>query len=110
MAVPVPDATMLTPGQPPLLLAGRRLRAQRIGRWLRLWVPAAVVIFMLAICFLLPLVTTLPSSTNGNILEAGDPPFSPGHWLGTDAVGVDIFSQLVYGGQVAFEVSLAVTG
>lgn len=113
MAVPVPDATILTSGQPPLpplLVDGRRLRAQRIGRSLRLWVPAGIVLLILATCFLLPLVTTLPSSTNGNILEAGDPPFSPGHWLGTDAVGVDIFSQLVYGGQVAFEVSLAVTG
>jgi peptide/nickel transport system permease protein len=112
MAIPVPDATLTSsqPPLPPLLVDGRRLRAQRIGRTLRLWVPAAVVILLLAMCFLLPLVISLPSSTNGNILDAGDPPFSPGHWLGTDAVGVDVFSQLVSGGQVAFEVSFAVTG
>jgi peptide/nickel transport system permease protein len=64
---------------------------------------------MLAMCFLLPLVVGLPSPTNGNIIQASEPPFSPGHWLGTNQVGVDIFSQLVYGGQVAFEIGAAVT-
>jgi peptide/nickel transport system permease protein len=64
---------------------------------------------MLAICFLLPLVVTLPSPSKGDIIVNNEPPFSPGHWLGTDVQGVDIFAQLVYGGQVAFEVGLAVT-
>jgi peptide/nickel transport system permease protein len=68
------------------------------------------MLLVLVTCFLLPLVTALPSPTNGNILDAGEPPLSPGHWLGTDPVGVDVFSQLVYGGQVAFEIGLAVTG
>ena len=111
MAAPIPDATLATRAAPPLpsLVNARRLRSQRIGRALRLWVPAGILIALLAICFLLPLVVTLPSSTNGNIIYNNEPPFSPGHWLGTNVQGVDIFSQLVYGGQVAFEISLAVT-
>ena len=111
MAIPIPDATLATAAPPPLpsLVSARQLRAQRIGRALRLWVPAGILILMLALCFLWPLVYHLPSPTNGNIIEAQEPPFSPGHWLGTDAVGVDIFSQLVYGGRVAFEVSAATT-
>lgn len=111
MAVPLPDATLATPAPPPLpsLVNARQLRAQRLGRALRLWVPAGVLILLLAICFLLPLVVTLPSSTNGDIISNNEPPFSPGHLLGTNVQGVDIFSQLVYGGQVAFEVSIAVT-
>jgi peptide/nickel transport system permease protein len=111
MAAPIPDATLATPAPPqlPSLVNARRLRAQRLGSALRLWVPAGVIIVLLAICFLLPLVVTLPSSTNGDIISNNEPPFSPGHWLGTNVQGVDIFSQLVYGGQVAFEVSLAVT-
>ena len=64
---------------------------------------------MLALCFLLPLAVTLPSSTKGNIIYNNEAPFSPGHLLGTDVQGVDIFSQLVHGGQVAFEVGVAVT-
>src|SRR5580700_8234902 len=111
MAAPLPDVTLASPLPPPLpsLVNSRRLRAQRLGRGLRLWVPVGVLVVLLAICFLLPLVVTLPSSTNGDIIVNNEPPFSPGHWLGTNVQGVDIFSQLVYGGQVAFEVSLAVT-
>ena len=111
MAAPFPETTLATPVPPPLpsLVNGRRLRAQRLGRALRLWVPAGILILLLAVCFLLPLVVTLPSPTNGNIIVNNEPPFSPGHWLGTNVQGVDIFSQLVYGGQVAIEISLAVT-
>jgi peptide/nickel transport system permease protein len=111
MAAPLPDVTLASPLPPPLpsLVNGRRLRAQRVGRALRLWVPAGVLLLILAICFLLPLVVSLPSSTKGNIIYNNEAPFSPGHLLGTDVQGVDIFSQLVYGGQVAFEVGVAVT-
>jgi peptide/nickel transport system permease protein len=111
MAAPFPETTLATPVPPPLpsLINTRRLRAQRLGRALRLWVPAGVLILLVAICFLLPLVATLPSATNGDIIVNNEPPFSPGHWLGTNVQGVDIFSQLVYGGQVAIEISLAVT-
>jgi peptide/nickel transport system permease protein len=111
MAVPLPDSMLEThaPPQLPSLVNARQLRSQRLGRALRLWVPAGVLILLLAICFLLPLVVTLPSPTKGNIIENNEPPFSPGHVLGTDVQGVDIFSQLVYGGQVAFEVAIAVT-
>jgi peptide/nickel transport system permease protein len=111
MAAPLPNATLATPA-PPLsasLVNARRLRTQRLGRGLRLWVPAGVLVLLLAICFLLPLVVTLPSSTNGDIIYNNEPPFSPGHLLGTNVQGVDIFSQLVYGGQVAFEIGVAVT-
>jgi peptide/nickel transport system permease protein len=111
MAAPFPESTLATPVPPPLpsLVNARRLRAQRLGRAFRLWVPAGILILLLAVCFLLPLVVTLPSPTNGNIIVNNEPPFSPGHWLGTNVQGVDIFSQLVYGGQVAIEISVAVT-
>jgi peptide/nickel transport system permease protein len=112
MAVPAPDPALIAPGGVPLLpslVSGRSIRAQRLGRALRLWVPAGLVVLILAMCFLLPLVVSLPSPTNGNILDASDPPLSPGHLLGTNPVGVDIFSQIVYGGQIAFEVGLGVT-
>jgi peptide/nickel transport system permease protein len=111
MAAPLPDVTLASPLPPPLpsLVNARQLRRQRIGRALRLWVPAGTLILLLAICFLLPLVVTLPSATKGNIIANNEPPFSPGHILGTDVQGVDRFSQLVYGGQVAFEVGISVT-
>jgi peptide/nickel transport system permease protein len=102
---------LATRGAPPLpsLVSARRLRSERLGRALRLWVPAGVLIALLAICFLLPQVITMPSSTSGNIIYNNEAPFSPGHLLGTNVQGVDIFSQLVYAGQIAFEVSVSVT-
>jgi peptide/nickel transport system permease protein len=110
MAAPLPDVTLLGALPPlPSLVNARRLRTQRLGRALRLWVPAGILILMLAMCFVLPLVITLPSPTKGDIIVNNEPPFSPGHWLGTDMQGVDIFAKLVYGGQVAFEIGVAVT-
>ena len=113
MAAQLPDmTTTLAPGAAPALpslVSARHLRSQRVGRALRLWVPTAILVALFFICFIWPYVYTIPSGTVGNILAAQEPPFSPGHWLGTDPVGVDVFAMLVYGGQVAFEVGFAVT-
>lgn len=112
MAAQIPDiAATLTPGPAPLpsLVSSSRLRWQKISRALRLWVPAGILIFLLFLCFVWPYVYTIPPGDTGSILAAGEPPFSPGHWLGTDPNGVDIFAMLVYGGQVTFEIVLAVT-
>ena len=111
MAAPLPDATLATPAPPPLpsLVNARRLRSQRLGRALRLWVPAGVLILLLAICFLLPLVVTLPSSTNGNIIYNNEPPFSPGHCSAPTCRASTSSPSSCYGGQVAFEIGVAVT-
>jgi peptide/nickel transport system permease protein len=112
MAAQLPDMATLAPGsqQPlPSLVSSRRLRWQKTARALRLWVPAGILILLLFLCFVWPYVYTIPPGNTGSILDSSLPPFSPGHWLGTDPNGVDIFSMIVYGGQVSFEVSLAVT-
>jgi peptide/nickel transport system permease protein len=113
MAAQLPDmTTLLAPGAEPLpsLLSARRLRNQRLASGLRLWVPAGILVFLFCACFIWPYIVSMPPGDTGSILAAQEPPFSPGHWLGTDPVGVDIFAMLVYGGQVAFGVGFAVTG
>jgi peptide/nickel transport system permease protein len=112
MAAQLPDlSATIAPAQPPLpsLVSARRLKWQKAARQLRLWVPAGLLILLLFLCFVWPYVYTIPPGDTGSILNASLPPFSPGHWLGTDPNGVDIFAELVYGGQVSFEISLAVT-
>src|SRR5487761_940798 len=113
MAAQLPDSMMtLAAGtqQPlPSLVSTRRLRWQKTARALRLWVPAGILILLLFLCFVWPYIYSIPPGNSGSILDASEPPFSPGHWLGTDPNGVDLFSMLVYGGQVSFEISLAVT-
>jgi peptide/nickel transport system permease protein len=84
------------------------------GRWERIRAvagiafPAALVIFIFALCFLWPLIGPVPPPTGGTILNSNLPSFSPGHFLGTDATGNDEWSRLLYGGRASLEVALAV--
>ena len=107
MSAPLPD--LLAPGAV-IAPAATRTRA-RAGwaRGLRLWLPAGFLILMLAACFIWPNIYPVPSPVRGSVLEAGLPPLSPGHIFGTDPVGNDVFSRILYGGQVSFEVGFAVT-
>ncbi len=69
-------------------------------------IPGGALVLIAAACFLGPLVLPIPKPVGGDILSANRPPFSPGHPLGTNPVGNDILSQLLYGGRVSFEVGL----
>lgn len=86
----------------PAAAAGRRLR-----RSLALSVPAGLLVLIVAACFLWPLVGNVPPPVGGSVLDAGLPAGTPGHLLGTDAAGNDIFSRLLYGGRVSLEVGAA---
>ena len=68
-----------------------------------------MLILIAGACFLWPLVYPVPKPIGGSILDSDLPPFSPGHVFGTDPVGNDIFSRVLYGGQISFEVGFAVT-
>jgi peptide/nickel transport system permease protein len=85
-------------------------RAQ--GGWLSpgIAIPAGLLILILGACFLWPLVYPVPKPVGGSVLDSGLPPFSPGHLLGTDPVGNDIFSRILFGGRVSFEVGFGTTG
>jgi peptide/nickel transport system permease protein len=87
-------------------------RARARGGWAReprLWLPAGFLLLMLGACFVWPNIYTVPNPVRGSVLEAGLPPLSPGHVFGTDPVGNDVFSRILYGGQISFEVGFAVT-
>jgi peptide/nickel transport system permease protein len=49
----------------------------------------------------------VPPPTGGSVLDTGLAAGSPGHLLGTDTSGNDIFSRLLHGGQVSIEVGVA---
>jgi peptide/nickel transport system permease protein len=74
-----------------------------------IWLPAFLVGAILFLCFLWPLIGSVPKPTGGSILDSNLPSFSPGHLLGTDATGNDEWSRLLYGGRASLEVALAVT-
>lgn len=106
MSAPIPD---LLPAPDAAIAAPVRKKARGRASTLRIWLPAGFLILLAAACFLWPLVYPVPKPTGGSILEAGLPPLSPGHIFGTDPVGNDVFSRILYGGRVSFEVGLSVT-
>jgi peptide/nickel transport system permease protein len=114
MGAPLPE-TLLPAGAGPVAADGmtgpaaRAPRARGRGQTLRIAIPAGILLLIAGGCFLWPLVYSVPPPVGGSILNAGLPPFSSGHILGTDPVGNDIFSRILYGGRVSIEVGLATT-
>jgi peptide/nickel transport system permease protein len=107
MSAPLPE--LLAPDAAVKPVAGRARARGGWARALRLWLPAGFLLLMLGACFVWPNIYTLPNPVRGSVLEAGLPPLSPGHVFGTDPVGNDVFSRILYGGQISFEVGFAVT-
>lgn len=67
-----------------------------------------VLIFILLLCFVGPLLPFVKSSTLIDLGNAAAPP-SADHWFGTDQLGRDLFSRVLYGGQVSLLVGLVAT-
>ena len=107
MSAPLPE--LLAPGTEPAVARASRARGRGRARNLRVWLSAGFLIVLVCACFLWPLVYPVPKPTGGSILESGLPPLSPGHIFGTDPVGNDVFSRILYGGRVSFEVGVSVT-
>lgn len=80
-------------------------------RWLRhveLAVPLALLVLVVGGCFLWPVIGSVPAPVGGDVLDSNLPALSPGHLLGTDSNGNDVFSRILYGGRSSLEVGIAV--
>ncbi|MFD2417147.1 ABC transporter permease [Amycolatopsis pigmentata] len=79
--------------------------------WLRhveLAVPIVLLVLTVGGCFLWPLIGSVPSPVGGDVLSSDLPPFSPGHLLGTDPNGNDVWARILYGGRNSLIVGVAV--
>jgi peptide/nickel transport system permease protein len=85
----------------------------RARTWLRrrdldLWIPGVILAALLIGCFILPLTGVVPDPAAGDLTQTLRPPFSPGHLLGTDTIGRDVMSRILYGGRTSIEVGVSV--
>src|SRR5262245_41523177 len=95
---------------PSVLVADEAVPSRR-RTWLRklqLGFPIGLLALVFFACFILPMVAPVPKPTGGDILESLQPSFSPGHFLGTDPNGNDIFSRILYGGRSSLFIALSV--
>lgn len=71
-------------------------------------VSLLVIVGILLLCFIGPLLPFVKSPTVINLGNAAAAP-SGEHWFGTDSLGRDLFSRVLYGGQVSLLVGLVAT-
>jgi peptide/nickel transport system permease protein len=86
----------------------RRFRRNRLAMF-----SLAVTLLLIAISFGAPLIeryVTGVSYEQQSLLNTFKPPFTPGHILGTDELGRDVLTRLVYGGRVSLSIALIAAG
>ncbi|RUV23540.1 ABC transporter permease [Mesorhizobium sp. M7A.F.Ca.MR.245.00.0.0] len=86
-------------------------RARRRGVSPRLWLAGGWLLLALLAAIFGPLVAPQDPLAQDLMLERL-PPFwmngaEPGYWLGTDSLGRDLLSRLIFGGRIAFIVAFA---
>lgn len=92
-------------------LAGSQGRpVRRTSNWLRILrsrtaVVGLVLILLWILLAVLAPVLPLPSPTDQDVMAIADPTPSAAHWLGTDILGRDILSRLIFGARTVLVVA-----
>lgn len=80
------------------------------GLNLRLWLPLAWVTILVGAAVFAPLIAPHDPLAQDLLLERLPPFFmsgtEPGYWLGTDSLGRDVLSRMIYGARIALFVSV----
>jgi peptide/nickel transport system permease protein len=112
MTVQAPESLLAASGAPASVNVAAPPEASRVARIRRTleWsVPLFFLLVLTGACFLWPLIHHIPSPVGGNLTTPLLPPLSHGALFGTDQVGNDVFSRILYGGRVSLEVGLGTT-
>lgn len=90
-------------------LRGRLRAAARVLLTPGVAIPGVVFAAIVLACFAGPQVFGLPSPNAGTLTDTMKPLGTPGHLLGTNALGNDELSRLLYGGRVSLIVGVGAT-
>jgi peptide/nickel transport system permease protein len=79
---------------------GRRLLRDRLTM-----ICVSVLVLMLLAMIFAPLLSPY-DPLQGSMIRRLKPPGTPGHWLGTDELGRDMFARLIFGGRLSWFVGI----
>ncbi|MGR3782425.1 MAG: ABC transporter permease [Albimonas sp.] len=109
-ALPAPAAQAPAPRRPMRFRETRRMAAT-YSRSISAMLGLALVVLFLATAAFGPLVAPFPEDATGAVnFEAKLLPPSAEHLFGTDQVGNDIFSRVLFGARTTLQIGLTVTG
>lgn len=97
------SAVLIDRPEGPLRSTWRKLKGDPLGT-----LGLGIVVFVIVLSVLAPVLA--PHPPNEVDVQARLLAPSPAHWLGTDQLGRDVFSRVLYGGRVALKVALLSIG
>ncbi len=105
MTAPMPSSETLAPSEP--TAAGSERASAHTWRAFRRdplgMISLGLLILLVIVALAAPLIAPYPASYGPDVLQ----PPSGGHWFGTDALGRDVFSEVIWGTQQSVLVAVA---
>ena len=74
-------------------------------RDLRIWAAGGFILFLILVAVFAPLLAPFDPLEQDLMAATTAPGVEPGHWLGTDSLGRDVLSRLIYGTRIALTVA-----
>jgi peptide/nickel transport system permease protein len=74
-------------------------------RDLRIWLGGGFIVFLVLVALFAPLLAPFDPLEQDLMAATAAPGVEPGHWLGTDSLGRDVLSRLIYGTRIALTVA-----
>jgi peptide/nickel transport system permease protein len=96
----------LPPGSEPVARSNWQLFRRRFFRHKLALVSIIVLFILIVVCFGASWLAPYPKNQTNLLITPGGP--SAKHWFGTNEVGQDLLTQVMYGGQISLKIGLAV--
>jgi peptide/nickel transport system permease protein len=108
-APPLPNVDTelaLPPGAEPVARSNWQLFRRRFFKHKLALISIVVLLLLIAVCFGAKWIAPYPKNQTNLLITPGGP--SAKHWFGTNGVGQDMLTQVLYGGQISLKIGLAV--